>query len=244
MVHRLIVTTSHYMEEDAKSSSMIESTSPADTSLNQPAEPTAVASDGQGFRENGIVLFRPSVPFIGVCPDSIEPTLYPNLVQARRSESPLGTEPNSQGFYDMLSKYRDSDEAFVATTLFDMRTEDPSYISIQAKIAARGGRKRQFGEVRSRLDVDSSWSKHQTQPWKINPAGLDRDDLPLHKIFSEFNAKDMVPTVVEGELHLTQREEYEGSRRTWRYGDGGTGKGQGYPEAQAGAWRHFAKEAI
>ncbi|OBT73699.1 hypothetical protein VF21_06170 [Pseudogymnoascus sp. 05NY08] len=230
-------------DQPAKSSSMVESTSPPDTSLNQPANPPAVASDSRDFPENGIVQFQSSVPFIVVCPDSIEPTLNPNSVQSRRSKNPLGTEPNSQGFYDMLSKYRDSDEAFVASTLFDMRTEDPSYISIQAKIAARGGRKRQFGEVCSRLDVDSTWGKHQNQPWKINPAGLDRDDLPLQKIFGEFNAEDMVPTVVESKLHLTQCEEYEGPRRTWRYGDGGTGKGQGYPEAQAGAWRHLAKAA-
>jgi hypothetical protein len=228
-------------DEPTKPSSILESTSPSDTSLKQPPNAPAILSDDRDFTDNGIVQFQQSVPFIGACPDSMEPTLNPNSVQARRSSKPLGTEPNSQGFYNMLSKYRDSDEEFVATTLFNMRTEDPSYISIQAKIAARGGRKRQFGEVCSRLDMDSTWSKHQNQPWKINPAGLDRHDLPLHKVFGEFNAKDMVPMVVEGELYLTQREEYEGPRRTWRYGDGGTGKEQGYPEAQAGAWRHLAK---
>lgn len=228
-------------DEPIKPSSILESTSPSNTALKQSPNAPAILSDDRNFPDNGIVQFQKSVAFIGVCPDSIEPTLNPNLVQARRSSKPLGTEPNSQGFYDMLSKYRDSDEKFVATTLFDMRTEDPSYISIQAKIAARGGRKRQFGEVCSRLDVDSTWSKHQNQPWKINPAGLDRDDLPLHKVFGEFNAKDMVLMVVGGELHLTQREEYKGPRPTWRYGDGGTGKEQGYPEAQAGAWRHLAK---
>ncbi|OBT55578.1 hypothetical protein VE04_04097 [Pseudogymnoascus sp. 24MN13] len=231
-------------DQPTKPSSILESTSPFNTALRQPPKAPAILSDDRDFTHNGIVKFQSSVPFIGVCLDSIEPTLNPNSVQARRSNKPLGTESNSQGFYDVLSKYRGSDEEFVTTTLFDMRTEDPSYISIQAKIAARGGRKRQFGEVCSGLDVDSTWSKHQNQPWKINPAVLDRDDLPLHKIFGEFDAKDMVPTVVEGELYLTQREEYEGPRRTWRYGDGGTGKEQGYPEAQAGAWRYLAKAAI
>ncbi|KFZ14952.1 hypothetical protein V501_02974 [Pseudogymnoascus sp. VKM F-4519 (FW-2642)] len=231
-------------DQPTKPSSILESTSPFNTALRQPPKAPAILSDDRDFTHNGIVKFQSSVPFIGVCLDSIEPTLNPNSVQARRFNKPLGTESNSQGFYDVLSKYRGSDEEFVATTLFDMRTEDPSYISTQAKIAARGGKKRQFGEVCSRLDVDSTWSKHQNQPWKINPAVLGRDDLPLHKIFGEFDAKDMVPTVVEGELYLTQREEYEGPRRTWRYGDGGTGKEQGYPEAQAGAWRHLAKAAI
>lgn len=222
----------------------LQSTSPADTALKQPAKAPVVLSDDRDFTDNWIVQFQPFVPFIGVSLDSIEPILNPNSVQARRSKNTLGTEPDSLGFYDMLSKYRGSDEEFMAQTLFDLRTEDESYISIQAKIAARGGRKRQFGEVCSRLDVDSTWSKRQNQPWKINPAGLNRDDLPLQKMFGEFKVNDMVPTVVEGELHLTQHEEYEGPRRTWRYGDGGTGKGQGYPEAQAGAWAHLAKAAI
>ncbi|KFY89790.1 hypothetical protein V500_05489 [Pseudogymnoascus sp. VKM F-4518 (FW-2643)] len=221
-----------------------QSTSPTDTALKRPAKAPMVPSDDRDFTDNGDVQFQPFVPFIGVSLDSIEPTLNPNSVQARRSKNILGTEPDSLGFYNMLSKYRGSDEEFMAQTLFDLRTEDESYISIQAKIAARGGRKRQFGEVCSRLDVDSTWNKHQNQPWKINPAGLNRDDLPLQKMFGEFKVNDMVPTVVEGELHLTQHEEYEGPRRTWRYGDGGTGKGQGYPEAQAGAWAHLAKPAI
>lgn len=221
--------------------STLDSTSPTDSALKQPAKFPVILSDSRYFTDDGIVQFQPFVPFIEASLDSIEPTLNPNLVQARRSKNPLGTEPDSLGFYDMLSKYRGSDEEFVAITLFDLRTEDQSYISIQAKIAARGGRKRQFGEVCSRLDVDSTWSKHQNQPWKINPAGLNRDDLPLQRIFGEFNAQDMVPIVVEGELHLTQHEAYEGYRRTWHYGDGGAGKERGYPEAQAGAWAHLAK---
>ncbi|OBT65257.1 hypothetical protein VE03_04636 [Pseudogymnoascus sp. 23342-1-I1] len=220
------------------------STSPANSTLKQPEKVPVILSNDRIFTDNGIVQFQAFVPFRGASLDSIEPTLNPNSVQARRSRNPLGTEPDSLGFYDMLSKYRGSDEEFVARTLFDLRTEDESYISIQTKIAARGGRKRQFGQIYTRLEVDSTWGKHQTQPWKINPAGLDRDDLPLQKLFGEFNAKDMVPMVIEGELYLSQHEEYEGPRRTWRYGDGGSGKEQGYPEAQAGAWAHLAKAAI
>lgn len=215
----------------------------ANTSLTLPAHAKVLPSDGRDFTDNGIVQFQPFVPFITVSLDSIEPTLNPNSVQARLSQNPLDTEPNSLGFDDILSNYRGSDDEFMAQTLFDLRTEDQSYISSQAKINARGGRKRQFGKVGSTLDVDSTWGKHQNQPWKINPAALNRDDLPLQLVFRGFNAKDVVPTVVEGELYLTQHEEYEGPRRAWRYGAGGPGKEEGYPEAQAGAWAHLAKAA-
>ncbi|KFY43514.1 hypothetical protein V494_01952 [Pseudogymnoascus sp. VKM F-4513 (FW-928)] len=224
--------------------STLQPTPPSDTALKQQAKTPVILSGYRDFTDNGIVQFQPFVPFIGVDPDSIEPTLNPDSVQARRSKNPLGTESDSLGFYDMLSKYRGSDEALMAKALFDLRAKDKSYISIQAKIIARGGRKRQFGEVYSRLEVESTWSKHQNQPWRTNPVVVNRDDLPLQKIFGEFNTEDMIPVVVNGELHLTQREEYEGTRRTWRYGDGGTGKEQGYLEAQAGAWAHLAKAAI
>ncbi|KFX95552.1 hypothetical protein V490_03781 [Pseudogymnoascus sp. VKM F-3557] len=222
---------------------ILEPTSSGDTPLKQPASTTVLPSNGRDFTGNGIVQFQPSVPFVMVSLDSIEPILNPNSVLARLSKNPLDTEPNSLDFDDILSNYRGSDDEFMAQTLFDLRTEDQSYISIQAKINARGGRKRQFGKVRSTLNVDSTWGKHQNQPWKINPAALNRDDLPLQLVLRGFNAKDVVPTVAEGELYLTQHEEYEGPRRTWRYGDGGAGKEEGYPEAQAGAWAHLAKAA-
>ncbi|KFY63848.1 hypothetical protein V496_03634 [Pseudogymnoascus sp. VKM F-4515 (FW-2607)] len=238
------LTESSYMLRGISVPSTPESTSPADTTLKQPPKTPVIFSNSQHFTDNGIVKFQPFVPFIGASLDSIEPTLNPNSVQARRFKNPLGIEANSLGFYDMLSKYSNSDEDFMARTLFDLRTDEELYITIQAKIATRGGRKGQFGEVCSRLDVDPTWSKHQNQPWKTNPAALNRDDLPLQKILGEFDAKDMVPMVIEGELHLSQHEEYEGPRRTWRYGDGGAGKDQGYLEAQAGAWAHLAKAAI
>lgn len=221
-----------------------QSTSLANTTLNQPTKALIIPPNDLDFTDNGIVQFQSFVPFVALSPDSIEPTLHPDSIQARRSNNSPCAESSSLSFYDLLSKYRGSDEESMERTMFDLHTGDQSYISIQAKIAARGGRKRQFGEVCSRLDVDSTWSKHQNQPLKVNLAVLDRDDLPLQKVFGEFNANDMVPAVVDGKLYLTQNEEYEGPRRMWRFGDGGSGKDQGYPEAQAGAWARLAKASI
>lgn len=208
-------------------------------------ETTKVLSKDWPFTEDGIVQFQSSVPFLSRPVSPIQATLHPGSLESRRRAGLLlDLKYTPDDLDDILSRYRKSNEGLMAMGRFACLSLEPAYTYIQQKIAARGGRKTQYGQVYTTENKDErsrkGWGKHQNIPLqKRTQPGLENG---VQKALGVPSPEELKPVVRDGKLLLERCKYEEGKTNAWLYGDGGLGKKEGFVEAQAGEWAYLGKK--